>query len=317
MARAGNRTSGRHLLDIQATAQIGASAKYEVQKTITEQVPEDVTRAKSAAWLTMLSPFTQWAGLIGDKLAHKRALLRIQQEETLLKIMQEAAPKLANIKSPIEPIPAKFLIPFLECASLEDPDSGLIRMWANLLVSSAKNYHGDNVYYVHLISQMSSLQARLFESIIGPRGPGSVLRSMEQNYFLGPDFLSENIREAFQQSKRHQNTLSQVWNLVSKTLNNEGVVIEHIDLGESRDPIDRQNDNYTNGCPSYSIYEDEHENDYAILRGLGLVEYVDTGYFEIDNKWKIKVMAHYVSSLGLRFAEACGVGERSNRRAKH
>ena len=134
---------------------------------------------------------------------------------------------------------------------------------------------------------------------------------MEHNYFLGQDFIVESIREAFKTSKRSNDRLREAWNLLSKTLNNEGVVIQHIDLGEIRDTIDRKNDRYTNGLPNYSIYKDENENDYAILRGLGLVEYVDTGYFEINNLWKIKVMAHYVSALGLRFAEACGVGKKS------
>jgi len=97
-------------LNINASAKIGASAKYEVKKTITEHIPEDVTRAKSGTWLTILSPITQWAGLVGDKLAHKRALLRIQQEETLAEIIQRAAPKLALLKRPIEPVPINRLL---------------------------------------------------------------------------------------------------------------------------------------------------------------------------------------------------------------
>jgi hypothetical protein len=110
-------------LSIQARAKIGASAKYEIRRTITEHIPEDVTRAKNNAWLTILSPITQWAGLIGDKLVHKRELLRTQQEETLTAIMLRAAPKLALLKTPIQPVPVKFLVPLLEYASLDEPDS--------------------------------------------------------------------------------------------------------------------------------------------------------------------------------------------------
>jgi len=194
---------------VQASAEIGVSAKYEVRKAITEHVPEDVTRAKSNAWLTILSPITQWAGLIGDKLAHKRDLLRIQQEETLTAIMLRAGPKLALLKPPIAPVPVKFLVPFLEYASLEEPDSELVKMWASLLVSSAENYHADNVYYVRLISQMSSVQARLFEAMIGPRGPQYVLVSMEENFFLGQSFLSQRICDAFGNAKKPPLTLRQ------------------------------------------------------------------------------------------------------------
>lgn len=141
----------------------------------------------------MLSPFTQWAGLIGDKLSHKRELLRIQQEGTLNAVLRDAAPRLAALKKPVNPIPLKFLVPFLESASLEEPDSDLVRIWANLLVSSAENYSADNVYYVRIVSQISSISARLFEEIIGPRGPKSVLFSMEQNYFLGHHFIQETL----------------------------------------------------------------------------------------------------------------------------
>ena len=205
-------------LSIQASAKIGASAKYEVHKTVSERIPEDVTRAKHDAWLTILSPITQWAGLIGDKLAHKRDLLRIQQEETLTAIMLRAAPRLALLRPPIKPVPVKFLVPFLEYASLEEPDSELVKMWANLLVSSAENYHPDNVYYVRLISQMSSVQARLFEAMIGPRGPQSVLVSMEENFFLGQNFLADRIRDAFGNAKKPPSTLRQAWNRLTKTL---------------------------------------------------------------------------------------------------
>jgi hypothetical protein len=288
-------------LNVQATADVGVSAKYEVRKTVTEHVPEDVTRAKNSAWLTILSPFTHWAGLIGDKLAYKRELLRIQQEEALTAIVRHAAPKLALLRAPIKPIPAKFLVPFLENASLEEPDSELIRMWANLLVSSAENYNEDNVYYVRLISQLSSVQARLFEAIIGVGGPKRVLLTMEEKFFLGQYFLSERILDAFKNAKRPPATLNQAWKLLERILNMEGVVVEHIDLGHLT------KDDYTGGCPSYSIYKDSQQNDFAILRGLGLLEYVDTGYMELIGRWKIKVMAHYVSPLGLASAEACGV----------
>ena len=288
-------------LSVQATAEVGVLAKYEIRKTITEHIPVDVTRAKTSAWLTILSPFTNWAGLLGDKLAYKRDLLRIQQEESLTAIMRNAAPKLALIKAPIKPIPVKFLVPFLESASLEDPGSELVRMWANLLVSSAEDYNEDNVYYVRLLSQMSSVQARLFEAIVGVRGPRSVLISMEQNFFLGQHFLRQIIEDAFKKAKRPPATLTQAWKILERALNHQGVVIEHIDLGHMT------KEDFTNGCPPYSIYNDKQQNDYAILRGLGLLEYVDTGYMEVIKRWNIKVMAHYVTPLGLAFAQACGV----------
>jgi hypothetical protein len=53
MPQSRKRATNVPALNVQATADVGVSAKYEVRKTITEHVPEDVTRAKTSAWLTI------------------------------------------------------------------------------------------------------------------------------------------------------------------------------------------------------------------------------------------------------------------------
>jgi hypothetical protein len=98
---------------------------------------------------------------------------------------------------------------------------------------------------------MSSVQARLFEAMIRPRGPQSVLVSMEENFFLGQNFLTDRICDAFEHTKKRPSTLRQAWNRLVKILNMQGVVIEHIDLGH------QVKEDYTNGSPPYSIYWDE------------------------------------------------------------
>ena len=120
-------------------------------------------------------------------------------------------------------------------------------------------------------------------------------------HFLGSDFLREIIDGAFKKLKRPPRNLDRAWDTIESKLAIPGVVVEHIDLGHV------EQDDYTSGLPSYSIYKDEHQNDYAILGGLGLLGYSDTGYFEVKGNWQVKVMAHYVSPLGISFAEACGV----------
>jgi hypothetical protein len=71
-------------ISAKATARLEAVAKatYHRNRTTTEIVPPDVSRAKAGAWLTLLSPITEWVGLKGDALNFQRRLLRIQQEET-------------------------------------------------------------------------------------------------------------------------------------------------------------------------------------------------------------------------------------------
>lgn len=91
---------------LKATARIEAVARatYQRKKTITETIPPDVSRAKASAWLTLLSPITEWAGLKGDALNFKRRLLRVQQEETLVRVAKAVRAKLVGEKV-LHPIP--------------------------------------------------------------------------------------------------------------------------------------------------------------------------------------------------------------------
>jgi hypothetical protein len=140
----------------------------------------------------------------------------------------------------------------------------------------------------------------LFEAIIGPRGPGSVERALT---LIGFNLLSDYIRDYFEEKgKRPPTTLNRAWARLTKLLDIEGMVIKHMEVGEVKDRQD-----FTNGCPSHSLYTDDHENDFDILEGLRLLRYTDTGFFQVSDRWEVKVMAYYVSSLGLSFAAACGV----------
>jgi hypothetical protein len=149
----------RKSIDVSASAKIAAIAKasYARKKTTTETIPPDVTRAKASAWLDLISPLTEWAGLKGDELRSKRALLRLQREDILVEIVERARKKLRN-HTTLKPIPNKFLVPFLEQASLEDPESSLIDMWASLLSSAAENFSSYHTHFVSIISQLSAKQ---------------------------------------------------------------------------------------------------------------------------------------------------------------
>jgi hypothetical protein len=126
------------------TAKVGATAKahaivkatYQRKRTITEIIPEDVTRAKAGRWLDLISPITEWAGLKGDALRFKRSQLRVQQEAALERLADSVRDKMKG-HPVIYPLPPKILVPALEAASLEAPDSPLIDWWAHLLVSGA------------------------------------------------------------------------------------------------------------------------------------------------------------------------------------
>jgi len=66
-----------------AKAELAVKAIYQRKHSTTEVIPPDVTRAKAGAWLDIISPITEWAGLKGDELHFKRQQLRIQREAAL------------------------------------------------------------------------------------------------------------------------------------------------------------------------------------------------------------------------------------------
>ncbi len=151
---------------------IGATAKFEVKKNVTQNVPEDVTRATSGAWLDLISPLTHWAGLKGDQLQHKRQLLRIEQEETLVRVGQKARGRLKELGVDPKPIPTKALFPILEKASLEDADSTLIEAWGNLLASASAQYDVEVITFASILSEIGPRERMIIETMLGPSGPG-------------------------------------------------------------------------------------------------------------------------------------------------
>jgi hypothetical protein len=65
-------------------------------------------------------------------------------------------------KGLVKPVPNKFLVPFLEQASLEDPDSEIIELWTNLFVSAAEQFSSYHVHFVSVIGRLTASQGEAF-----------------------------------------------------------------------------------------------------------------------------------------------------------
>src|SRR5260221_13689122 len=109
---------------------IGFSARATLEAKISTEIPSDSSGRLLDTITDMFRPFAERRGLKAD-------LIRLQREEVLIEIAEKAYRRLEIEKADPSPIPNKFLIPFLEKASLEDDDSFLIDRWADLLVSSS------------------------------------------------------------------------------------------------------------------------------------------------------------------------------------
>jgi Abortive infection alpha len=176
---------------VQLTAEAKLAATYAVRKNIKEVIPSDVTRAKVASWLDLISPLTERAGLKGDQLRLKRDILRLHREETLSRIASSIRAK-GPINLGKSKVPNKFIVNFLERASLEDPDDELVEFWSNLLISAAEDYNPYHIHFINIISQLSSKQAKLVESIIGTK----ILSELEiAQDIIETDLTESRIRE--------------------------------------------------------------------------------------------------------------------------
>jgi hypothetical protein len=151
---------------VEAVAKASATYARSHRTTVKEVVPPDVTRAKASAWLDLISPLTQWAGLKGDALQHKRDILRLHQEVTLTKMAILARQRLPKDLTTLSPIPYKFIVPFLEQASLEEPDSVLVDLWANLLVSASEEFDSCYIHFVSIIARLSASQGEILKEMV-------------------------------------------------------------------------------------------------------------------------------------------------------
>jgi hypothetical protein len=178
----------------EATAKAELSAKLvrERKHTIKEVVPSDVTRAKAGAWLDILSPITEWAGLKGDALRYRRQQLRIQQDAALDRLAKIVRKKMQD-RQLAAPLTPKILVPALEAASLEAPDSPLIAWWANLLVSGAS---GGEIrpYLLNLMTAIGAEEAAVLAQIWQGFSSNKEYRSGEYNLPLRGSF---NLKRSF------------------------------------------------------------------------------------------------------------------------
>lgn len=106
---------------------------------------ERLTHAISDA----LSPFTQGLGYIGD-------VIRFYRQDTALRSIGRALELSRKLDLPLKPVAPKFLVDWVEKASLESPDEPeLTNLWAGLLVSAASVPSPNHYIFKRIMSEMT------------------------------------------------------------------------------------------------------------------------------------------------------------------
>ena len=176
----------------------GVSAKIEAKT----EIPSESSGRAVEAFLDLISPFTEGLGAVGDKIQSYRIDSSIK---TLRRAKELADKKGLEVKSP----PLKFTVKLLENASMEDPEDGIVEMWAKLLKEGATNYNENLDTYISILSQLNSSEANFLEKIAAKTGGGleklvdndiylGVALSLNKSSFdkLDPKNFAEDINEA-------------------------------------------------------------------------------------------------------------------------
>ena len=285
------------------TASLKAEAVGKVsfsrEKKITETTPEDVIRARAASWLDIISPVRETALLAADFIHGKREAFRLEREATLGEIAARAAQR-RSLAAPVEnSVPAKFFVPFVEQASLEDLDSPLVDLWVNLLVSASEHYDPHYIHFVGLLSRMGQRQAETIAGMIRVK----TLRKLER--------ACDEIAQSMTEGAIKKTILDQIRNLNVK--NTDELAGALTDLFDS--PVvslvhcafeTKGIEDYDDLTYADQYYVDDMEVDFAILQSLGLVAHVSTD-LENYGGFNVQVIYFYLTRLGFHFIKGCKI----------
>jgi hypothetical protein len=292
-----------------AKAELTAKATYQRKHTTTEIVPPDVTRAKAGAWLDLISPITEWAGLKGDELRNKRALLRIQQEETLLRIAKSVRKRLGD-KRVVKAVPTKVLIPSIESASLEDPtDDVMIEIWSNLLSSAASGAEVEPKY-VAILKELSGRQANMLRDLATYKADKFEFpyeQFIDSEYDLEFSNFIDTFHERFPPSKVA--SLSDLNEFLEQHINAPGSVIDlaYVDYSNGiREALE------ISGTAHEGIFEDRQSLSICLTLGL-IARENDSIVGEFRTRQRsgpgaLKLSYYHLTLLGATLIELCDPG---------
>jgi hypothetical protein len=134
---------------------VGLSAKASFD--VSTEIPSEVSGGLVSALTDIIRPFTEDRGLKADR-------IRLQRMDVAIQIAQKAR-QIAEIENlPLNPVPTKLMVPFLEKASTEEPeDETMQARWAALLLSASKSYQAKHLTFVDILSRLSADELKVLE----------------------------------------------------------------------------------------------------------------------------------------------------------
>jgi hypothetical protein len=279
---------------------IGLGAKASLEAKVSTEIPAQSTGRLVDALTDILRPFSERRGLKADQ-------IRLQREEVLIEIARKAHHRLEIENQPINPLPNKFLVPFLEKASLEELDSVLMDRWADLLASSSADPGSAHPRYVQILSEITADEAHLlhliaFNSIDEVRFPGQAFFNCPIEY--EPQHLHrrlETLLGEIQLTPDIRKRVDDIYSVIIAPFENPGVSLIEI----TADAVVNGKTELW-GLDLYSYTPPvlpRHQQSLDVLYSLHLLQYhhIEIRYVDIN----IDVYYTCMTSLGTEFLDKC------------
>ncbi len=267
----------------------GISVSAEIPKAAAGRFTDKVARALDAV-TDLVSPITQAAGLIGDKIEQRR--------RTLAEISSRAQASIeASGKQP-KLLPPKFLVPILERASLEDiNDQKLIDMWSNLIATAVTDEVEMLAQYGTVLSEITSEQVRLLERMLSLSGEKPTEGGLLIDNYL---VLNASGLPGTFASLAETDDSEALCAALQELLNVNGIAVDTINVFyKNRESGDGSSVSSPDG-----VYRDALFYDFENLARLGVVEKCEIRHREIG-KFDVDIIYYAVTPVGIDLYACC------------
>jgi hypothetical protein len=129
-------------------------------------IPDKVIGAATEAVKAAIKPFVrvvggELAGMVGDQ-------LRFRRWKTAIKILERARQFCEMNNIPVKSVPIKFIVPFLDAASLEEGGSKdkLTDLWASLLASAVTTTDARHYLFIERLRALSTDDAKYISKFV-------------------------------------------------------------------------------------------------------------------------------------------------------
>jgi hypothetical protein len=190
---------------------VEVGARAEAKLAVTAEIPTASAGRFVDTITDIFRPFSEARGLRADQ-------IRLQREDVLLEIAKRAKARLELEAATTKPVPLKFLVPFIEKASLEDVDSELVDAWANLLVAAAESFDPKLIVYPDILARLGSKDAIFLHAVClrsnyknGVSWPTGHFETNEKRIQANIPILDQSLNPKFAPDRTSTDELTPYW----------------------------------------------------------------------------------------------------------